>query len=71
MSAASTTAADAPSRPTRFVVLRDRDGVRVAVARAAIAVLRETDEGDTLLLLSGGRVVAMADGLDAVLDQLA
>ena len=57
-------------RPSRFVLLTDRDGVRFAVARAAISALRETEEGETMLLMSGGRVMALAEGLEAVLIQL-
>ena len=54
----------------RFLIVRDRDGVRHAVSRGAISVIRETEDGETLLLLTGGRMVAMADGLEAVLSQL-
>ena len=54
----------------RFLIVRDRDEVRHAISRGAISVIRETEDGETLLPLTGGRIVAMADGLEAVLSQL-
>lgn len=54
----------------RFVIVRDRDGVRHAIARGAISVMREDQDGGTLLLLTGGRMLVMADGLEATLEQI-
>ena len=42
---------------SRYVVVRDRDGRRTAVARHAVSAVCETEEGTTLLLLPGGRIV--------------
>lgn len=54
----------------RYVIIRDRDGVRHAVARGSISVLREGEDGGTILLLTGGRMVAVPDGLEATLAQI-
>ena len=54
----------------RFVIVRDRDGVRHAVARGAISLLREAEDGGTLLLLTGGRIVAMTDSLETIIVQI-
>lgn len=55
----------------RYVIVRDRDGVRHAIARGAISVMREDEDGGTLLLLAGGRMLVMAEGLEATLEQIA
>lgn len=55
----------------RYVVLRDRDGRRHAVARHAVSSVCEIEEGGCALVLPGGRVIVLLDDLDAVLLQLA
>ncbi|MGI4941231.1 MAG: hypothetical protein ACRYHQ_11855 [Janthinobacterium lividum] len=54
----------------RYVVVRDRDGRRTAVAPRAVSAVCETDEGGALLLLPGGRVVHVEESLDVVLGWL-
>ena len=56
-----------PPARDRFVVLRDRDGRRQAIARQAVSALCEDEAGGTLLLLPGGRLVAVDEALDAML----
>ncbi len=56
-----------PPTRDRFVVLRDRDGRRQAIARQSVSALCEDEGGGTLLLLPGGRLVAVDDALDVVL----
>ena len=56
---------------SRYVVVRDRDGRRTAVARHAVSAVCETEEGGALLLLPGGRIVHVEEGLDTVLTWLA
>ncbi len=53
----------------RFVVLRDVEGKRHAVAAGAVAALCETDDG-TLLMLPGGRLVLVQQGLGVILSWL-
>ena len=60
-----------PAAAGRFVVLRDRDGRRTAVARGAVSAISEAEDGGTLLYLPGGRVVCVDEDLDAVLGWLA
>jgi len=55
---------------SRYVVIRDRDGRRTAVTRHAVSAVCETDEGGSLLLLPGGRVVHLEESLDTVLGWL-
>jgi hypothetical protein len=54
----------------RFVVIRDIEGNRHAVAASAVAALCETDDG-TLLMLPGGRLVQVQQGFEIVLNWLA
>lgn len=51
-------------------MIRDRDGRRTAVTRYAVSTVCETDEGGSLLLLPGGRVLHVEEGLDTVLGWL-
>lgn len=51
-------------------MIRDRDGRRTAVTRQAVSAVCETDEGGSLLLLPGGRVVHVQESLDTVLGWL-
>ena len=60
-----------PAAAGRYVVLRDRDGRRTAVARGAVSAISEGEDGGALLYLPGGRVVCVEDDLDAVLGWLA
>ena len=55
---------------SRYLVIRDRDGRRTAVTRHAVSAVCETDEGGSLLLLPGGRVVHVEECLDTVLEWL-
>ena len=55
---------------SRFVVVRDRDGCRKAVARHAVSAVCETEEGGSVLILPGGRMIAVEDDLDTVLQWL-
>jgi len=64
---ASSPRSAAPPARDRFVVLRDRDGRRHAIARQAVSALCEDEAGGTLLLLPDGRLVAVEDALDAML----
>ena len=54
------------TRIGRFLVLRDLDGRRHAVAAGAVAAVCETDEG-ALVMLPGGRMVHLPNSLDSVL----
>ena len=60
-----------PAATGRYVVLRDRDGRRTAVARGAVSAISEAEDGGALIYLPGGRVVCVEADLDAVLDWLA
>lgn len=51
----------------RYVVIRDRDGQRHAVARHAVSSVHEKEDGGSVLLLPGGRMVQVEDDLDTVL----
>jgi len=55
----------------RFVVMRDRNGVRTAVQRHAVSAACEGPDGGTTLLLPGGRLVQLDEDLDLVLAWLA
>ena len=55
---------------SRFVVVRDRDGCRKAVARHAVSAVCETEEGGSVLMLPGGRMIAVEEDLDTVLQWL-
>ena len=61
----------ANSGHARYVVLRDRDGRRHAVAKRAVSLVYEIEDGGCTLLLPGGHVVVLAEDLDTVLEQLA
>ena len=54
------------TRIGRFLVLRDLDGRRHAVAAGAVAAVCETDEG-ALVMLPGGRMVHLPNSLDNLL----
>lgn len=60
-----------PAAASRYVVLRDRDGRRTAVARGAVSAVSEAEDGGALLYLPGGRVACVDEDLDAVLGWLA
>ena len=53
---------------TRFVVLRDRDGLRKAVARSAVFAVSEAEDGGCTLLLPGGRMIQVEERLELVLE---
>ena len=55
------------SRIGRYVILRDVDGRRHAIAAGAILALGETDDGDTLLHLPGARTLQVSYSLQVVL----
>ena len=57
--------------PGRYVVLRDRDGRRTAVARSAVSAVGEAEDGGAILYLPGGRAVCVETDLDVVLGWLA
>jgi len=54
-------------RHGRFVVLRDVDGRRHALAATAVVAVSEEEDGDTVLLLPGGRALRLAVPLPTVL----
>lgn len=58
------------TRVGRFVVLRDIDGRVHAVAAGSVAAACETEDGDTLLMLPGARVVRVSQRLETVLGWL-
>ena len=64
-------AAAAGAPHSRYLVVRDRDGRRTAVTRHAVSAVCETEEGGSLLLLPGGRIVHVGEDLDTVLGWLA
>ena len=55
------------TRLGRYVLLRDAEGRRHALAVTSVVALSETDDGDTLLHLSGGRMLRTATPLTAAL----
>ena len=58
------------TRIGRFLVLRDMEGQRHAVAIGAVSALGETDHG-TLLLLPGGRLIHVPQPMRRMLCWLA
>lgn len=56
-------------RVGRFVVLRDADGRLHAVAATAVAAVCEED-GASVLLLPGGRMIRVEQGMETVLGWL-
>ena len=57
--------------PGRFVVVRDRDGRRAAVARCAVSAVGEAEDGGAVRYLLGGSVICAEADLDVVLGWLA
>ena len=57
---------EAGMRVGRFVIVRDVEGRTHAVSATGVSAAFETDDG-TLLLLPGGRMIHVPDGLVAVL----
>ncbi len=56
--------------PGRFVLVRDRDGRRMAVARHAVSAVGETEDGGSFLVLPGGRTIVVDEPLDLVMQWL-
>ncbi len=54
----------------RYVVVRDADGRRHALAATAVSAICEADDGGCVLLLPGGRLVRLEGSLDTVLGWL-
>jgi len=54
------------SRIGRYVIVRDTSGTLHAVSPVSVSAVCETDDG-TLLLLPGGRMIAIDQGLVTVL----
>jgi hypothetical protein len=52
-----------------FLVVRDQDGILHAVAAGAVTAVREVDDG-AMLLMSGGRMLAVPRALRTVLGWL-
>ncbi len=57
--------------PGRFVLVRDRDGRRTAVARHAVSAVGETEDGGSFLVLPGGRTIVVDEALELVMQWLA
>lgn len=57
---------EAGTRFGRYVVLRDTSGTLHAVSAGSVAALCEADDG-TILLLPGGRMIALPQSLCIVL----
>ncbi len=57
-------------RVGRFLVLRDVEGQRHAVAIGAVSALGETDHG-VILLLPGGRLIQVPQSMECMLGWLA
>ncbi|MCI0755658.1 hypothetical protein [Teichococcus vastitatis] len=55
------------TRAGRYLLLRDADGQRHAVALSAALALCELDSGGTVLLLPGGRLLRLDEPLEQVL----
>ncbi|WP_458098448.1 hypothetical protein [Roseomonas sp. WA12] len=55
------------SRIGRFLVVRDVDGRRHALAASAVIAVSETEDSDTLLLLPGGRALRLCVSLPQLL----
>ena len=58
------------ARVGRFVLLRDADGRRHAVAVASVLAVSEAEEGDALLQLPGGRALRVGSSIEDVLSWL-
>lgn len=58
------------SRVGRFVVVRDIDGTKHALAAGSVAAACQTDDGTTMVMLPGGKLVQVPHRLDVVLDWL-
>lgn len=54
----------------RFVIVRDADGLRHAIALSAAIAVCELVEGGCVLLIPGGRLVRLDAGLEEVLEWL-
>ena len=61
---------EAGQRVGRFLVVRDVEGQRHAIAVGAVSAIGETDHG-ALLLLPGGRLIHVPQPLDRLLRWLA
>ena len=57
-------------RVGRFVLMHDVEGRRHALAAGSVAALCEVDDGSSLLMLPGGRLVNVPRPLELVLDWL-
>ena len=57
------------SRVGRYVIIRDTSGTLHAVSPVSVSAVCETDDG-TLLLLPGGRMIAVGQGLAIILGWL-
>ncbi len=55
---------------SRFVLVRDRDGRRMAVARHAVSAVGEIEDGGSFLVLPGGRTIVVDETLDLVMQWL-
>lgn len=58
------------TRIGRYVVLRDVDGRVHAVATGSVGAVSETDDGETLLTLPGGRMLRVGERIETVLGWL-
>jgi hypothetical protein len=67
MSADPLPASKGGTSPSRFVVVRDREGRRTAVARHAVSAVDETEDGGSFLVLPGGRTFVVDEALDLVM----
>lgn len=54
-------------RRGRFTVVRDRDGRRYALAATAVVAICDDADGGTIILMPGGRVIAMDEDIETVL----
>lgn len=54
-------------RRGRFTMVRDRDGRRYAIAATAVMAVCDAADGGTVLLLPGGRLIAMDEDFETVL----
>jgi hypothetical protein len=55
------------ARIGRFVLVRDIDGRRHALAASAVVAASEAEDGDVLLLLPGGRALRLGVSLPQLL----
>lgn len=58
------------ARVGRFVVLRDVEGTRHALAAASVAAACEAEDGATVIMLPGGKLLRVPQRLDTVLTWL-